>query len=310
MYAHARVDVAVLVGQPPDRVRRLLGPGRRGEEVVRRGAGGLEVQALHRADAAVGPERQEHERHRRAVARVSPLLFSQSARPQPCSSPMSFIVLDDRRGTRRRRACPRSPRSSTWPSRRRTPALVPWNEQPVVGRLAVVRRRSWRRAGRAGSGSRRDQRGQHDAHQRRRSRRPTAPSVRPGRRRGGPTGDAGPRWRCGPRRRGTRAEVADDERADLVDADEGQQVAGQVHERQQPGVPQVALRPDAGPGPEHDGHEAEEDPGAPAADDAAEQPDGGQREDQDQSIHAAYGNSICQYESGSPFGALPTGRRS
>ena len=28
------------------------------------------------------------------------------------------------------------------------------------------------------------------------------------------------------------------------------------------------------------------------------------------SIHAAYGNSICQYESGSPFGALPTGRRS
>ncbi len=28
------------------------------------------------------------------------------------------------------------------------------------------------------------------------------------------------------------------------------------------------------------------------------------------SIHAAYGNNICQYESGWPFGAFPTGRRS
>jgi len=56
------------VGQVP------LGPGRHGgelglvQEVERRGGRRLEVEALHGADAAVGPVRQEHEGHGRAVA--------------------------------------------------------------------------------------------------------------------------------------------------------------------------------------------------------------------------------------------------
>ncbi len=60
-------DVETRVGQAAHRVarrRRELGGV---DEVVGRRRRRLEVEALHRADAAVGPVRQEHQGHRRAV---------------------------------------------------------------------------------------------------------------------------------------------------------------------------------------------------------------------------------------------------
>ena len=73
---HALGGVVVVVAQLAHRVGALLGHRGRRQEVVRRRARRLEEQPLHRRDAAVGPVRQQHQRHRRAVlavvARCSP----------------------------------------------------------------------------------------------------------------------------------------------------------------------------------------------------------------------------------------------
>ena len=72
-----------------------------------RGGRGLEVQALHRADAAVGPERQQHQRHRRAVAVVLLLVLPHG--PATAVAPGRGGPSSARcRGTRGRRPCPRS----------------------------------------------------------------------------------------------------------------------------------------------------------------------------------------------------------
>ena len=63
----ARVEVEVAVGQITLRTRRRRRQLRLHEEMERRGRRGLEVEALHRTDASVGPVRQQHERHRCAV---------------------------------------------------------------------------------------------------------------------------------------------------------------------------------------------------------------------------------------------------
>ena len=67
--AHPEVEVRRdrAIGQTPDRVRGGERERRRGHEVVRRGAGRLVVQALHRGDAPVSPVGQQHERQRRPV---------------------------------------------------------------------------------------------------------------------------------------------------------------------------------------------------------------------------------------------------
>ena len=63
----AQLDVERAVGQVALRTRRRRGELRLVDEVVRRGRRRLEEEALHRADAAVGPVRQQHRRHRGAV---------------------------------------------------------------------------------------------------------------------------------------------------------------------------------------------------------------------------------------------------
>ena len=68
--AHPDRGIGVLVPQLTHRVRRLLRHRGDGQEVVRRRTGRLEEQPFHRADAPVGPVRQQHQRHRRAVLAV------------------------------------------------------------------------------------------------------------------------------------------------------------------------------------------------------------------------------------------------
>ena len=75
----APVDVERAVRQVALRRAR---PGRQldlGQEVERGGRRRLEVQALHRADAAVGPVRQQHQGHGRAVAVELPLVLPEGA---------------------------------------------------------------------------------------------------------------------------------------------------------------------------------------------------------------------------------------
>ncbi len=76
---HAGLRVVVHVAQLPNRVRRLLRHRRCGEEVVRRGSRCLEEQPFHRPDAAIGPVRQQHQRHRGAVLAVVTVVLPQRA---------------------------------------------------------------------------------------------------------------------------------------------------------------------------------------------------------------------------------------
>ena len=68
---HPGAGVELGVAQLAYRVGAGLRHRRRRHEVVRRRARRLEEQTLHRTDASVGPERQQHQRHRRAVAAVA-----------------------------------------------------------------------------------------------------------------------------------------------------------------------------------------------------------------------------------------------
>ena len=64
---HTLGRVVVVVSQLTYRVRALLAHRSGRDEVVRRGSRGLEEQAFHAGDAAVGPVRQQHQRHGGAV---------------------------------------------------------------------------------------------------------------------------------------------------------------------------------------------------------------------------------------------------
>ena len=86
---HPHRRVVVDVAQATDGVRRLIGHRGHSEEVVRRRAGGLEEQALHGTDAPVGPERQQHERHRGAVVRVVLVVL-----PHRAAAPVVGVVAD------------------------------------------------------------------------------------------------------------------------------------------------------------------------------------------------------------------------
>ena len=67
---HPNLGIVVDVSQLAHRIRRAFRDRRGSDEVVRRGARGLEEEALHRANTAIGPVRQQHQGHRRAVLTV------------------------------------------------------------------------------------------------------------------------------------------------------------------------------------------------------------------------------------------------
>ena len=71
------VGVVVHVAELAHGIRRALGHRGRRQEVVRRRSGRFEEQAFHRRDAAVGPERQQHQGHRRAVLTVLGVVLPQ-----------------------------------------------------------------------------------------------------------------------------------------------------------------------------------------------------------------------------------------
>ena len=212
--ADARVDVEGAVGQV------ALGGARRGaqldlgEEVERRRGRRLEEQALHRADAAVGPVRQEHQRHRRAVA--VDLLLVLPERPAA-----AVLLADLAHGVHevavlaRRPPCPRSRCSSTAPTSGRSSRwLTPLSSsEPRVAAVGPLRRR---RAASAAAA--------------RRTR--TRASVTT------PAATAGPTMLG---RSGSRRDQDRDGADDLGHADGRQEVEAQVVEGQQAGVPEPAL---------------------------------------------------------------------
>ena len=78
-HRHADCRVVVRVTKFPHRVRAALAHRRRREEVVGRGARGLEEQSFLTGDAAVGPVRQQHEGHRGSVFAVLAVVLPQGA---------------------------------------------------------------------------------------------------------------------------------------------------------------------------------------------------------------------------------------
>ncbi len=67
---HALGVVVVVIPQLADRIGAVAADRRRRDEVVWRRAAGFEEQTLHAGDAAIGPVRQQHQRHGRSVLTV------------------------------------------------------------------------------------------------------------------------------------------------------------------------------------------------------------------------------------------------
>ncbi len=74
---HALGGIVVVVAKFANWIRAVAAHRRCGDEVIRRRAAGLEEQPLHAVDAAVGPVRQQHQRHGRAVLAVVAVVLPQ-----------------------------------------------------------------------------------------------------------------------------------------------------------------------------------------------------------------------------------------
>ena len=251
-------DVGLVVGvtQLTYRVGGVVRHRRGREEVVRRGTRRLEVEAFHRGDAAVGPERQQHQRHRRSVFAVA--------------DPVAIVDL------------PQRPAAAVVgvgaEAVHRLHEVVVLGVQGLGLVTAEVVRRPSVAAHVAGAGVGADRAPGVLVADLAAARQHLEGEAEDEQDDGAdPTGEERSRTDAGDLASGSVAQPVDQRPADLGGTDHHHQVAHQIHPRQHPRVPQQADDREAVAGQVHHGHgdqagEAEGDPVHVAPDDDASRP--------------------------------------